>query len=201
MQFLNFNLFIIMDEKFNLFKNEKSTLMQKTKEDYLDIALTTGTAQNMNNATGSLDFDIGSTDAYLDLPEAVIIAFMKVIVAADINIALENNFFPKMFSQIVLLLNGNSFQTADFPDVIDTILKYITLPNDYAETEGCITGWFPDTHSGGFVNILPNNAKIEQIAARVNLEKVNTDFQERNTSHLMLVLLLLVKINLQLNFP
>ena len=23
----------------------------------------------MNNATGNLDFDIGSTDAYLDLPE------------------------------------------------------------------------------------------------------------------------------------
>ena len=34
----------------------------KKKEDYLDIALTTGTAQNMNNTTGNLDFDIGSTD-------------------------------------------------------------------------------------------------------------------------------------------
>ena len=41
----------------------------------------------MNNATGNLDFDIGSTDAYLDLPEATIIAFMKVTVAADKNVA------------------------------------------------------------------------------------------------------------------
>ena len=79
----------------------------------------------MNNATGNLDFDIGSTDAYLDLPEAVIIALMKVTVATGKNIALENNFFPKMFSQIDLLLNGNSFQTVDFPDIIDTIIKYI----------------------------------------------------------------------------
>ena len=68
----------------------------------------------MNNATGNLDFDIGSTDAYLDLPEAAIFAFMKVTVAADKNMALENNFFPKIFSQIVLLLNGNSFQTAHY---------------------------------------------------------------------------------------
>ena len=53
----------------------------------------------MNNATGNLDFDIGSTDAYLDFQEAAIIAFIKVTLTADRNIALENNFFPKMFSQ------------------------------------------------------------------------------------------------------
>ena len=43
----------------------------------------------MNNATGNLDFDIGSTDAYLDLPEAVIIAFMKITVAVDKNISVR----------------------------------------------------------------------------------------------------------------
>ena len=145
-----------MDEKFNLFKNEKRHIYAKKKENYLDIALTTGTAQNMNNATGNLDFDIGSIDAYLDLREAAIIAFMKVTVSADKNVALENNFFPKMLSQIVLLLNGNSFQTADFPDIIDTIMKYITLPKDYTETEGCTTGWFPDTHSGGMKRQMNN---------------------------------------------
>ena len=67
-----------------------------------------------------------------------------------------------MFSQIVLLLNGNSFQTADFPDTIDTIMKYITLPKDYAETEGCTTGWFPDTHSEN-VNILSVNPENNQM--------------------------------------
>ena len=82
-----------------------------------------------------------------------------------------------MFSQIVLLLNGNFFQTADFPDIIDTIMKYITLPKDYAETEGCITGWFPNTHRAGVVNIFANNATNEELAARLNLEKVNTGFQ------------------------
>ena len=61
-----------------------------------------------------------------------------------------------MFSQIVLNLNCNAFQTADYPGIIDTIMKYVTLPKDYTETEGCITGWFPDTHSGGVVNKLPN---------------------------------------------
>ena len=168
-----------MDEKFNLFKQEKRNTYAKKKEDYLDISLTTGTAQNMNNATGNLDFEIGSTDAYLDLPEAAIIAKMKVTVAADKNITLENNFFPSMFSQMVLRLNGNAFQTVDFPGVVDSIMKYVTLPKDYAETEGCITGWYPDTHSGGIVNHLPNNATNEQLATRLNLSKVNTGFQYR----------------------
>ena len=55
----------------------------------------------MNNATGNLDFEIGSTDAYLDLPEAAIIAKMRVTVAADKNITLENNFFS-----LYVLSNG-----------------------------------------------------------------------------------------------
>ena len=58
-----------------------------------------------------------------------------------------------MFSQMVLMLNGSAFQTVDFPGIVDTIMKYTTLPKDYAETEGCITGWFPDTHSGAVVNV------------------------------------------------
>ena len=84
-----------------------------------------------------------------------------------------------MFSQIVLNLNGNAFQTTDYPGIMDTLMKYVTLPKDYAETEGCITGWFPDTHSGGLVNKLPDDVTNADIAARLNLEKVNTDFQYR----------------------
>ena len=60
-------------------KTERKNTYAKKKEDYLDISLATGTAQNKNNATGNLDFEIGSTDAYLDLCEAAIIAKMKVL--------------------------------------------------------------------------------------------------------------------------
>ena len=168
-----------MDEKFNLFKTERKNTYAKKKEDYLDIALTTGTAQNKNNATGNLDFEIGSTDVYLDLCEAAIIAKMKVTIAANKNITLENNFFPAMFSQMVLRLNGNAFQTVDFPVIVDSIMKYIILPKDYAETQGCVTGWFPDTHSGAVVIVLPNDATNAVLAARLNLEKINTGFQYR----------------------
>ena len=168
-----------MEEKFNLFKSDIKHTYTKKKEDYLDISLTTGTAQNKNNPTGNLDFEIGSTDAYIDLCEAVVIAKMKVTVAANKNITLENNFFPSMFSQMVLRLNGNAFQTVDFPGIVDSIMKYITLPKDFAETEGCITGWIPDTHSGGVVNHFPDDATVAQIVARLNLEKVNTGYQYR----------------------
>ena len=84
-----------------------------------------------------------------------------------------------MFSQMVLRINGNSFQTADYPEIIDSIMKYVTLPKDYAETEGCITGWFPDTHSGNVVNLLSDEATIAQIVARLSLEKVNVGYQYR----------------------
>ena len=57
-------------------------------------------------------------------------------------------------------------------------MKYITLPKDYAETEGCFTGWFPDTHSG-VVKVLADNVEINLIARHLNLEKVNTGFQYR----------------------
>ena len=116
---------------------------------------------------------------YLDLCESEVIANIKVTVAADKNITLENNFFPAMFSQMVLRINGNSFQTADYPEIIDSIMKYVTLPKDYAETEGCITGWFPDTHSGNVVNLLSDEATIAQIVARLSLEKVNVGYQYR----------------------
>ena len=66
------------------------------------------------------------------------IAEIKFTIAADKNITLENNFFPGMFSQMVLLLNGSAFQTVVFPGIIDTIMK--SLPKDYAEREECITG-------------------------------------------------------------
>ena len=59
-----------MDEKFNLFKASKSYTYAKKKEDYLDIQLTTGSAQNKNNATGNLDYEVGGTDMYLDLCES-----------------------------------------------------------------------------------------------------------------------------------
>ena len=175
-----------MEEKFNLFKSQLKHTYTKKKEDFLDIALTTETAQNKNNPIGNLDFEIGSTDAYLDLPEATIIAKMKVTVAVNRNITLENNFFPAMFSQMVLRLNGNAFQTVDFRGVVDSIMKYITLLKDFAETEGCITSWFPDTHSGGVVNTLslvaadnPTAAEMTAIINRLNKEKVNTGFQYR----------------------
>ena len=101
------------------------------------------------------------------------------------------------------MLNSSAFQTVDFPEIVDKIIKYITLPKDYAKTEGCITGWFPNTlntHSGAVVNILPNNETNEQLATRLNLDKVDTRFQYiKNISPLMLVQVLLVKIDIHLD--
>ena len=78
---------------------------------------------------------------------------------------------------MILRINGNSFQPVDFPDIVDSIMKYVTLPKDYADTEGCITGWFPDMHSGAVVNQLSDEATIVQIVARLSLEKVNVGYQ------------------------
>ena len=65
-------------------------------------------------------------------------------------------------------------------------MKYITLPKDFAETEGCITSWFPDTRSGGVVHKLtvadagnPTADEMNAITSRLNKEKVNTAFQYR----------------------
>ena len=78
-----------MDEKFNLFKASKPFTCAKKKEDYLDIQLTTGSAQNINSAIGNLDCEVGGTDMFLALCESGVVDGK--------NIVLENNFFLAMF--------------------------------------------------------------------------------------------------------
>ena len=63
-----------MEEKFNLFKKEATHSFTKKKEDFEYFSITTGTAQNLNNPTGTFTIEINSTDAYLDLSETCVVA-------------------------------------------------------------------------------------------------------------------------------
>ena len=173
-----------MEGKFNLFKKEPRYVFNKKKEDFEYFSLTTGTAQNLNNPTGSLVSEINSTDAYLDLPNTCVVAKIKIHVDADKNIAVENNFFPFMFNQIILQLNGNALQTSDEPGENDTNYKLLMFDKNYKETQGCFDGWYPDTHSGSFVSNLTvaDPATHEQLTAvvnRLNNVSVNKGYQYR----------------------
>lgn len=174
----------MIDEKFNLFKSHPKYTYDKKKEDYFYVSPSTSTNSNLNSKTGSLLFDIGATDAWLDLPKMALIAEMKVTVAAGKNITLENNFFPHMFPQIVLQLNGNAFQTVDYPGIVDSIIKHVTLPRDFPETMGAISGWLPDQHDGKPIEDLTisdpvTNVELTNIVNRMNLENINKGYQLR----------------------
>ena len=146
-----------MEEKFNLIKKEATHSFTKRKEDFDYFSLTTGSAENLDNPTGTFSIEINSTDAYLDLSETCVVAKIKINIAADKNIALENNLFPNMFRQIILMRSGNTFQTIDEPGEMDSVYKFLMYNKNHKQTLGCFDGWYLDTHSGSFVRDLTVN--------------------------------------------
>ena len=56
------NFTLKMEEKFNLFKREATHSFTKKKEDFEYFSITTGTAPNLKNPTGTFTIEIYSTD-------------------------------------------------------------------------------------------------------------------------------------------
>ena len=60
------------------------------------------------------------------------------------NTTLENNFFPSLFSQMILEAGSNQIESINNPGEYDTILKSILYPPNFEND----SGWIPDIGDG-----------------------------------------------------
>ena len=162
----------------------------RRKQDYLKIAPTTGTANNLNR-TGIISYEVNNQANFLYLPESFLYCEFNLSnqagTAVPGNITLEHNWFPRIFSEMRLEIGSQQLEIINEPGEFDTILKFITRNKDYASAN--IEGWIPDTGSGNSVAVLdqvPNEADeatvrtaVQRLRARANFHNLNTGYLKR----------------------
>ena len=135
-----------INKKFDLDRNYHLTNDIK-KEDYLKIALSSGSIANLNKA-GPLRFQSHSPNP-LDICNAIIAYKIKIDDLKDTeNITLENNFFPRMFSQMTLKLGTSEVETIEYPGEVSSMLNFVMTDDDYKKEYGTLSGWIPDIATG-----------------------------------------------------
>ncbi|ESP02113.1 hypothetical protein LOTGIDRAFT_157261 [Lottia gigantea] len=101
------------------------------------------------------------------------------------NTTLENNFFPSLFSEMVLEAGSNPIETIKHPGEFDTMLKTVLYPKDFDS----VSDWIPDVGDGSVlkepVRNLANDADLARVRvlARNTIERVgravNHGFEKR----------------------
>ena len=136
----------ITNKKFDLDRNYHFSNDIK-KEDYLKIALSSGSIANLNKA-GPLRFQ-SSSPSPLDICNAILTYKIKIDELTEgENITLENNFFPRMFSQMSLKLGTSEVETIEYPGEVSSILNFVMTDYDYKKEYGTLSGWIPDISTG-----------------------------------------------------
>ncbi|ESO85497.1 hypothetical protein LOTGIDRAFT_154985 [Lottia gigantea] len=109
----------------------------KKKEDYIIISPTVGSRSQLNDG---MRFRVPQT-----------------------NTTLENNFFPSLFTEMVLEAGSNPIETIKHPGEFDTMLKTVLYPKNYDS----VSGWIPDVGDGSVlkepVRNLANDADLTRV--------------------------------------
>ena len=163
----------------------------RRKQDYLRIAPTTGTANNLNQGGNVVSFEVNNHANFLYLPEAFIYCEFSISkqdgTAVPGNITLEHNWFPRCFDEMRLEIGSQQLEIINEPGEFDTMLKFLTQGKDYSHAN--IEGWIPDTGTGNSVaDITPiaNNANdaaqlagLRAAVSRLNIHNLNTGYMSR----------------------
>ena len=173
-----------VEEIFNLYKSHHMRYT-KRKEDFHDVYPTSSTGNSINNPTAEILFEVGSTDSFLDISKAHMVCKMKINIAANKNISLEPNFFPKMFSSMSLKIGSKNIETIDSPGEISDILNIITLPKDYQDTVGSYTSFILDSGDAKIypklstAQAVPTQAEFNSLVSLLNKTDLNEGFRNR----------------------
>ena len=135
---------------FNLTKDNKFYHGIK-KEDYLKIQPTSGTSANKNQS-GDILFEIAQSSSILDICNSLIY-FSIEIKDSEETITLENNFFPRLFSEMTLKLGGTEIERIKYPGEISTMLNLVLLNENFKNTCGDMMTWIPDNMNENNENI------------------------------------------------
>ncbi|ESP03468.1 hypothetical protein LOTGIDRAFT_171405 [Lottia gigantea] len=137
----------ILDPIFRLYDPIRYSFYKK-KEDYIIISPTVGSKSQLNDG-GRITFEINSLSNWLLLSDAYFRCDFKIKDGTQnqvpqTNTTLENNFFPSLFSEMVLEAGSNAIETIKHPEKFDTMLKTVLYPKDFDS----VSGWIPDVGDG-----------------------------------------------------
>ncbi|ESO85597.1 hypothetical protein LOTGIDRAFT_155084 [Lottia gigantea] len=120
----------ILDPIFKLYDPIRYSFNKK-KEDYIIISPTVGSKSQLNDG-GRITFEINSLSNWLLLSDAYFGCDFKIKDGTpnenrvpQTNTTLENNFFPSLFSEMVLEAGSNPIETIKHPGKFDTMLKTV----------------------------------------------------------------------------
>ena len=120
----------------------------RNKEDTLKI---NSNATDLNNA-GMKTFEINNQQHYINLSDSYLFGEFSItkkdgsVIAATDDITLENNWFPRCFSQFILNVGGKEIEGIHTSvGEASTLANLIMTSEIYKNTYGQLSGWFPDT--------------------------------------------------------
>ena len=180
-----------VDEKIFQLDDPNYVSYNRRKQDYLRIAPTTGTANNLNQGGNVVSFEVNNHANFLYLPEAFIYCEFHISnqagTAVPGNITLEHNWFPHCFDEMRLEIGSQQLEIINEPGEFDTMLKFLTRSKDY--THANIEGWIPDTGTGNSVaditpvaadaNAAAQLAALRAAVSRLGVHNLNTGYLKR----------------------
>lgn len=171
-----------LDSIFQLYDPIEYTFNKK-KEDYVIISPTVGSKSQINDG-GRVTFEINSLSNWLLLSDAFFRCNIKIKDGAPnqnrtprTNVTLENNFFPTLFSEMVLEAGSSVVETIKHPGEFDTMLKVLLYPTDYSG----LSGWIPDVGEGKVEKEpqdIANDANLDAVRTSVKALIKRSDFKK-----------------------
>ncbi|ESO91812.1 hypothetical protein LOTGIDRAFT_163172 [Lottia gigantea] len=136
----------------------------KKKEDYIIISPTVGSRSQLNDGDAI-------SKSKTELPMSVL----------QTNTTLENNFFPSLFTEMVLEAGSNPIETIKHPGEFDTMLKTVLYPKNYDSVLGLIPDVGDERVLKELVRNVPNDANEDRMRAfaRNTIERVGRADLER----------------------
>ena len=151
-----------LESKFRLSDNQLNLRLNKVIQDYFDVQPAKETAEDLNQ-DGDLQFNFSLRNNPNDVFDAFVLYEMviqkklkteafKSLEATD-NIAVENDFFPRMFSSISISSGLDSdIEKVQHPGIVSSINQLLSRSQDYVQGRGQLNMFIPDTGKGDEAN-------------------------------------------------
>ena len=130
------------------------------KEQYVKINPSADSITCLNQA-GNIVFSSTVLSDALYIPNSFIMAEFNLMDSTNTkllgaeNVTLENNFFPRCFSQMEMQIGSSTIEVLDEPGESETLLKLVRYDKTYAKTYGQMEGWIIDTGDGKLTKAEP----------------------------------------------
>jgi hypothetical protein len=117
----------------------------RNKEDILKVSSSKDWSKS-----GMHSFEVNNQQYFLQFSEAYIFGEAEIaLTGGDDKITLENNWFPRCFSQMILTIGGREVEGIhEAVGEASTLANLVMTSSSYRNGAGQLAGWIPDTSKG-----------------------------------------------------